>query len=453
MFRYLILMALLFSMVQQPVARTLSFADNTVADIVERVGPSVVNIVSKKSVRGPGIRRYQHGVFDYFFSVPNNVIPQKGEGSGFIFDASGLILTNHHVVEGADEIEISLHNGKVFKALLHGADPRRDIAVLKIQDKNFSGQFLDSEVAKLGDSTSLRVGEFVVAIGSPFSLDRTVTLGIVSAKGRSLDAGSENDYNNLIQTDASINPGNSGGPLLNIHGEVIGINTAISRAGQGIGFAIPINLAKRIASDVSKFGKVRRSWLGVEMSNVDQESYRYLGLPYPRGVVLRRVLPDTPASRAGLQVGDVILKMNGTLIENASILVEKIQEVPVGEEALMEVVRKGKSLNVSVRLDERGAQTIAKAQEQSTLNLKELTDNDRKRLSLQSFTEGVLVASLDKNSHIYRSGLRVDDVIVQINQISIRDTETALRLLSQNQGKFGTLVVLIREGFLTYLEM
>ena len=189
------------------------------------------------------------------------------------------------------------------------------------------------------------------------------------------------------------------------------------------------------------------------MSNVDQESYRYLGLPYPRGVVLRRVLPDTPASRAGLQVGDVILKMNGTLIENASILVEKIQEVPVGEEALMEVVRKGKSLNVSVRLDERGAQTIAKAQEQSTLNLRELTDNDRKRLSLQSFTEGVLVASLDKDSHIYRSGLRVDDVIVQINQISIRDTETALRLLSQNQGKFGTLLVLIREGFLTYLEM
>jgi len=447
------MVGLIFACYSYSFARGLNFSDNTVADIVERVGPSVVNIVSKKNIRTPGFRRYQHGLFDYFFSVPNNVIPQKGEGSGFIFDASGLILTNFHVVEGADEIEVSLDNGKVYKAILHGSDSRRDIAILKIQDKNFSGKFLDSQVAKLGDSTSLRVGEFVVAIGSPFSLDRTVTLGIVSAKGRSLDAGDNTDYNNLIQTDASINPGNSGGPLLNIYGEVIGINTAISRAGQGIGFAIPINLAKRIASDVSKFGKVRRSWLGVEMSNVDQESYRYLGLPNPRGVVLRRVLADTPASRAGLQVGDVILKMNGTLIENASILVEKIQEVPVGEEALMEVMRKGKNLSLSVRLDEQGSQNSASPPALEFVKLKPLTDADRNRLSLENSTHGVLVEALDKKSQWYFRGLRVDDVIVQINQIPVRDENTASRLLSQNQGKFGTLVVLIREGFLTYLEM
>ncbi len=428
-------------------------ADDTIANIVEEAGPSVVNIVSRKNLRMPSVRRVP-GYYDYYYVNPNNIIPQKGEGSGFIYDANGFVLTNHHVIEGADEILINMHDGRQYRAVLHGGDPRRDIAILKIEDRNFSG-FDASEVARLGDSNDLRVGQWVIAIGSPFSLDKTVTVGIVSAKGRKLSADEDADYSNLIQTDASINPGNSGGPLLNLKGEVIGINTAINAAGQGLGFAIPINLARRVTSDLAQFGRVRRSWLGVEMSGVDQESYRYLGLKSPRGVVIRRVVAKTPAERAGLQPGDVILKMNGTLIEDPSILIEKIQEVPVGEEARLLIVRKGEEMTLMVRLEEMGHKVKAEIPVSGDLGVKAKTlrPEDIQKFSLHQGTEGVLLEKVRPGLKGWTLGLRNGDIVVQLDRRSIQSAEDFYAGMDGLQKDGNHLLVLIRDGYLTYLEI
>ncbi len=434
---------------------------DSIADIVEKAGGSVVNIVSRVNVEQYSYqRRPLGGLFEFFFRVPNNVIPRKqGEGSGFIYDRSGLILTNYHVIQESDSIEVTLHDGRKFAASVQGTDPSKDMATLKIEDPSFSGKLDDSLVAKLGDSAGLRVGEWVIAIGSPFSLDRTVTVGIVSAKGRSLELGPTKFYKNLIQTDASINPGNSGGPLLDMRGKVIGINTAINPMGQGLGFAIPINLAKRIIEDISRYGRVQESWLGVYIEDLNNKKARELGLKNPQGVYIRDVVPESPAAKGGIQGGDVIVKVNGVRVENKETLVEKIQEVPVGQTARISVMRKGRLLTQAVVVGEHGKNLSGQKLLASTslhelgLGVRRLSRRDRVRHQLDLHMKGVLVASVDPRGPAAKAGLAMNDVIIQVNRSRVGspgDLETYLKRLTSDEG---LIFVVIRDGFLNYIEL
>jgi len=441
-------------------------ADNTIAQIVERTSDSVVHITAKVNVKTYSARRMPGGLgglFDFFFKVPNNVMPREsGIGTGFIYDESGLILTNHHVIQEADQVSVTLKNGKVYNARYLGGDPSRDLAVLQIDDEDFSGKFPASYVAQFGDSSKLKVGEWVIAIGSPFKLDHTVTLGIVSAKGRSLNISSETAYNNLIQTDASINPGNSGGPLLDLQGRVIGINTAINPMGQGLGFAIPINLANRIVKDLAKYGEVKRSWLGVYIEDLTPEMAKSMGMKLAKGVLVGDVIDGTPASKAGLKAGDVILKVNGSLTPNREVLVGKIQEVPIGEYANLQVIRNNEWLDLKVQLSERGSHSTKKLSNlrrpgnslsltQTGMRVSDLTPRLRRGLGLSQRVEGVFVARVSRGSFAFAVGLAEGDVIVQVGENRTPDV-ASLRDLDWADHS-GSVVLILREGYLQYLDI
>src|SRR5262249_27623797 len=297
------------------------------ADLSEHMSPSVVNISSTQEVKargpqgqgqGPGGQGEDdpfgefYGPFERFFGQPRRPFKAKSLGSGFVIDSSGYILTNNHVVENADEIVVKLANGKEFKAKVAGRDAKTDIALIEIK-----GDAKDLPAVKLGDSNSLRVGEWVVAIGNPFGLENTVTVGIVSAVGRHINQG---PYDNFIQTDAAINPGNPGGPLLNTKGEVVGLNTAIfSRSGGniGIGFAIPIDLAKEIVPQLKEKGRVTRGWLGVMIQKVTPDIAESLGLEESKGALVADVVKDGPAEQAGLKQGDVIVEFEGKPVNDS----------------------------------------------------------------------------------------------------------------------------------------
>lgn len=429
---------------------------NGIANVVQTVENSVVHVTAKVNVAVYGRRRTGRfgSLFDFFFEVPNNVMPrEKGVGSGFIYDKSGLILTNNHVIEGADEITVTMKDGRVYNCQYLGGDPTRDIAVLKINDEDFTGEFSPRFVARLGDSGKLRVGEWVIAIGSPFKLDQTVTLGIVSAKGRSLAFEGETSYNNLIQTDASINPGNSGGPLLNIKGEVVGINTAINPMGQGLGFAIPVNLARRITNDLAKFGEVRRSWLGVKIQDVTPELARQKNLRLAKGVHVVEVIGGTPAYKAGLQNDDIIIRVNGTLVENREVLIGKIQEIPVGEEGQFQILRNNRPKTLNIRLSEPNYAKSNGATNLIGLGVDEISFRDKRRLKLDSGLEGVIVESVKSGSLADRSGVQTDDVIIQINRSKVKDVSTFRKSLLQARNARAVFLVVIRDGYLAYIEL
>ena len=431
--------------------------ENGIAEVVQKVENSVVHVTARVNVAVYGGRRGAGrfgSLFDFFFEVPNNVMPrEKGVGSGFIYDESGLILTNNHVIEGADEITVTMKDGRVYQCDYLGGDPTRDIAVLKINDKDFDGSFAPRFVAELGDSGKLRVGEWVIAIGSPFKLDQTVTLGIVSAKGRSLDFKGQTSYNNLIQTDASINPGNSGGPLLDINGKVVGINTAINPMGQGLGFAIPVNLARRITGDLAKFGEVRRSWLGVQIQDLTPELARQKNLRLAKGVNVVRVIPGTPASKAGLIDGDIIIRVNGTLVENREVLIGKIQEIPVGEEGQFQILRNNRPKQLSITLSEPTKSNSGIALDAIGLRIKNLSFRDRRNLRLDSDLEGALVTGVKPNSLAARSGLQEDDLIIQVNRRKVVDGDSLAKALSVARNSRAVFLVVIRQGYLTYIEL
>lgn len=424
----------------------VSFKDNTIADIVERVGPCVVNIVAKS--RGSSrINPYDRGVYEMFFGKQNNVIPKKqGEGSGFIYSSDGLILTNQHVIQDADILEVTLFDGRKYQARYLGGEPKKDIAIIKIEDSRFSGAFKKELVCKFGSSTKLRVGEWAIAIGSPFSLDRTVTVGIISAKGRSLSISDDVSYDNLIQTDASINPGNSGGPLLNVQGEVIGINTAINTMGQGLSFAIPIDLVKRITSDIEVYGRVRQSLLGVALESLAQDHVKQFGLSSNRGVLISKVFPKTPAKKYGLKAKDVILKINGTPIENLAILKEKLQEIPVGEIAKITLFRDFKRKFIPVRLEEYSEDAFIQKSKLS-LNARTLNSRDKNELRLDPSLEGVIVLQRSRKLGLFRG-----DIIIQMNKQKIHSLSKLKLELSQLRKGEPFLLILIREGLLTYIE-
>src|SRR5512139_977324 len=372
-----------------------------VADLVEKQGPAVVNISTTKLVkRGaegspfafPDDEAMQE-FFRRFFpggpggSGPIQEIPARGAGSGFIVSSDGYILTNAHVVKGADQVEVKLIDKRKFTAKVVGADSRTDVAVIKITASNLP-------TVKLGDPDKLRVGEAVVAIGSPFGFENSVTAGIVSAKGRSLPSESYVPY---IQTDVPINPGNSGGPLFNMKGEVVGINSQIySRSGgyQGVSFAIPIDVAMDVAEQLKSHGHVTRGWLGVVIQEVTADLADSFGLDRPRGALVSQVQPDSPGAKAGLQASDVILQFNGRPVENSGDLPRMVGMAKPGAKILLQVWRKGRAQEVTVVLGELpdeeqlASGSAGKAFSRGGLALSELSADQRRALGID---HGVLV--------------------------------------------------------------
>lgn len=319
----------------------------TVADVVSQTSPAVVKISTRVTARGTGNPFFDDPFFRQFFGSPSRQQQQEGLGSGFIISKDGYILTNEHVIEGADEVSVTVTGiDKDLAAKIVGADTNLDLALLKI-DAGADLPFLT-----LGNSDQIRVGNWVIAIGNPYGLDHTVTTGVISAKGRPINV-EERQYENLLQTDASINPGNSGGPLLNLKGEVVGINTAISAEAQGIGFAIPTSTVVQVLEDLKNNVSKGRPWVGVQVRTVDSELANYLGLDKVEGAVVAGVVAGSPAEQAGLREWDVIVEFNGKKVSNADELVAAIKSTQIGQTAKVIVVRRRQQQSLTVTVAER----------------------------------------------------------------------------------------------------
>jgi len=398
--------------------------------LAEMVRPAVVNIRAVKTIKGGGpvFRQFQRDpwgekspfkeFFERFFGEDmQREFKQPSLGSGFIIDKEGFVVTNNHVIEDADQIKVKLKDQREFDAKIVGRDANTDIALLKIE----SGDNLP--VVKLGDSDAIEVGQWVLAIGSPFGLEHTVTAGIVSAKGRVIGSG---PYDDFIQTDASINPGNSGGPLLNLKGEVIGINTAIVASGQGIGFAIPINLAKDIIVALKNEGEVTRGWLGVAIQDLSSDMAEYYAIEKKEGVFVADVFEGDPADAAGIQRKDIILELNGEKIKTTRQLTAMIAKIPVGESARLKILRDGKEKTVQVVIGKRPDQRLAargQPEEQAEafgIGVSNLTPEITQRFDTDE-TSGVIVTRVESGSKGDNADIRVGDIIKEINRQPIKD--------------------------------
>jgi serine protease Do len=409
-------------------------------DLVKNVTPSVVNIstVGKRKLVRPFFD--SSPFFEDFFGEQTR--PQyrreSSLGSGFIINKEGFIVTNDHVVRDAETIQVKLSNESVYTGKVIGADPKTDIAVIKIDSKE------PLTPAVLGDSNDLQVGQWAVAIGNPFGLDRTVTVGVVSATGRS-NMGIET-YEDFIQTDASINPGNSGGPLLNIHGEVIGINTAIVAAGQGIGFAIPVNMAKQVITQLISKGNVSRSWLGVSIQTVNEEMASSFGLPKAMGALVNDVVPGGPAAKAGILQGDVITSFAGTKIKDVRQLQRVVADTPIGQKAEVELYRDGKPLKVVVTTT--AAESAPSQQQRPTereagalgLSVQELPAELRSQ-----GISGVMVSDLEPGGLAEQSGIERGDIIMSVNQKKVRNLAEYQRAVRDSTRR-GAVALLVRRG-------
>jgi len=373
--------------------------------------------------------------------IPRGPQRQKSLGSGFIIDRDGSILTNNHVVENAEKIVVKLADEREFEAKVIGKDSKTDIAVIKI---NAKGNFA---LPPMGDSDQLEVGEWVMAIGNPFGLDSTVTAGIVSAKGRHIGAG---PYDNFIQTDASINPGNSGGPLINLRGEVVGINTAIfSRTGGniGIGFAIPINLVKELLPQLKGKGKVTRGYLGVLIQKITPEIAESLGLEKARGALVANVSKDGPADHAGVKVGDVIIEFDGKEIKESNDLPIIVARTPVDKKARLKVLRDKKEVTLTVTVGElKDEEVVASTKEKGELGLtvRRVTPQMAESLGLDR-AEGVVVAAVEPGSPGDEAGLRRGDVILEMDRKPIRTLADYRKAIGETKKGKGILF-LVRRG-------
>ncbi len=423
------------------VPKDILAAQQAFTNVAKAVTPSVVNIstVSKKKLVQPFFEISPF--FDDFFGG-GQMKPQyrreKSLGSGFIINSDGYIITNDHVVRDAESIQVKLSNEKVFSGKVVGSDQKTDIAVIKIN----AGQPLQAAV--LGDSDKLQVGQWAIAIGNPFGLDRTMTVGVISATGRS-NMGIET-YEDFIQTDASINPGNSGGPLLNVYGEVIGINTAIVAAGQGIGFAIPVNMAKQVVAQLIKKGSVTRGWLGVSIQPVTEEIARSFGLSRPQGALVSDIMAGSPAEKAGLKQGDIILRFAGKEIKDPRQLQLVVADTPVGQKAEMEIFRDGKTqkLYVSIGNSESAAALKPKSVEPQSgwfgLTVDELPGNMR-----AGGMSGVIVTAVDPEGVAAESGIQRGDIITSVNQRRIAGLTDYARAMKEAERK-GSVAILVRRG-------
>ena len=428
-----------------------SFSDS-IADIAEKVGPAVVNIDTVKMVKQGSTFSNDDPIFRHFFGEQfrefSRTVPQKGTGSGFIINKEGYILTNEHVVHKADKIKVTLADGRKFDGKVVGSDETSDMAIVKIKED-------DLPIVALGNSEDLRVGEIVVAIGNPYGLQQTVTMGVVSAKGRSIPAGIEGHvYRNFIQTDAAINPGNSGGPLLNIKGEVVGINTAIIPYAQGIGFAIPINIAKRNIDDLINLGKVRRSWLGVYIQEVTPEIAEQFEITEARGVLVGDVIEESPAEKSGIKRGDIIVKVNDEEVNSPEELQDKIRSIDIGKKANIEIVRNDKEMNFVVKIDEMPTENEGESVKekvfpvQTGMQVEKVTKDIARELEL-SHVEGLVITEVIPGSSADDMGLQRGDVILEANRTETSSVEKWEEII--NTLKPGdTLLLLVYRNHHTY---
>jgi len=421
------------------------------ADLAEKLKPSVVNISTTKTVSGglnPFLSPFRGSPFDRYFgddffdrfleNSPQRQFKQRSLGSGFIISEDGYIFTNYHVVEKADEILVKLSNGEEYKATVKGKDKNTDLALLKIESKQ------GLPVAKLGNSNDLRVGDWVIAIGNPFGLSQTVTAGIVSAKGRVIGAG---PYDDFIQTDASINPGNSGGPLFNLAGDVVGINTAIVAQGQGIGFAIPIDIAKEILPQLKTKGKVVRGWLGISVQDITDDIALSMNLKTREGALVTDVFKGDPADRSGIKTGDVIVEIDGKKISNTRDLLIIVASLPVGRQLNIVVMRNDKKkifeVEISERAEEKQVAAKSESKEYLGMTVQELTPDIAEHLGL-SDTSGIIVTAVDGGSPAENAGIQEKDIIIQIDRMKITDMKDYHKAMTRAAAKESVLFLIKR---------
>lgn len=429
-------------------------------NVVKQAKPAVVHIkvekTSTRSYRGNKQmdEMFNHPFFDQFFGPQwrqqqqprQREFRQRGQGSGFIISKEGFILTNNHVVEGADVIRVTLSDKRDFEARLVGTDPQSDIALLKIEDPS------NLPVIPLGDSASLEAGEWVIAIGNPFGLSQTVTVGVVSATGR--NSVGINEYENFIQTDAAINPGNSGGPLINGRGEVVGINTALfSRTGgyMGIGFAIPINMAKSIEGQLQREGKVTRGWLGVVIQNVTKDLAESFGLKKAGGILISEVQEGSPASAAGVKRGDVILKLNGKQLEDVSDLRNQVAMLAPGSKAILEVVRNKRAKKIQVTIGEQPENFGSReslAEDRDTLKEYGLTLQELSPELAEKFEykpgSGLVVSDVEPEGPAAKAGLKPGNLVEEVNHQPVATREDLRKALAKADGD--KILLRVRSG-------
>ena len=411
------------------------------SDIAEQAVRSVVNISSTRMVSPKGRNSPYHS--DPFFHFYRRRRPQRraqSRGSGVIVTTDGVVLTNNHVVAKAQDIKVKLHDGRVLKAALVGTDPKSDLAVLRLQ-----GEPKGLIPMPLGLSRKLRLGQVVLAIGNPFGLGQTVTMGIVSAVGRA-NMGIV-DYEDFIQTDAAINPGNSGGALVDMRGRLVGINTAIySRSGgyQGIGFAIPSDMVRPIMTSLLQHGRVVRGWLGVGIQPLTREIAAKLGITYTRGVLVAGVQPGSPADKGGLRRDDVVTSLNGEAMISAERLRNRVASVAPGTAVKLELLRGGAKKALTVTLGELGGKTVATLDRSKGalggLSLESLTTRSRRRLGLAARQNGVLVTRVEWGSAAQSAGLQEGDVIVEIDRKPVASASQFEALYDKSSGKIALLI-------------
>ena len=460
---------------QQPMARPVSTApqpilgggNQTFVDIAKSVKPAVVNIYATKSGRaeGPGgatpfddplFRKFFGDEFFRKFEHPKER-KERGLGSGVIVEANGLIITNNHVVGKADEIRVTLSDKREFKAKLIGTDPKTDVAVVKIDATGLP-------TVPWADSDKLEVGEFVLAVGNPFGLTQTVTLGIVSALGRAAGIA---EYEDFIQTDAAINPGNSGGALVNVRGELVGINTAIfsqSGGNMGIGFAVPSNMAQSIMGQLVQTGKVVRGWLGVSIQELTPELASQFGITETKGVLVSDVMDESPAKKAGFERADVIVEYDGKPMDSPTHLRNAVAQTPVGKKVTIKFIRDKKPKTVDITIveqpksmsqsgDEDGSDSAIPTGVLSSLDVRDLTDELASRYGFKSSERGVVIVRVKPGSTAEELGVREGDIVLEVNRQIVSSVKAFEKVASKLPKDQAVLLLLKRQGRTLYLTL
>ncbi|HEG44042.1 MAG TPA: DegQ family serine endoprotease [Phycisphaerales bacterium] len=432
------------------------------ASVAKKTMPAVVSITVEKdvSISGRGGQSHYEEFFEQFFGYRSRPrqpqeYTQTGLGSGFIVSSDGYILTNNHVVGDADRIKVALGDGRTLDAEIVGVDPDSDIAVIKIEGKDFP-------VIELGDSDALDIGEWVIAVGNPFGLAETVTVGVVSAKGRSGFGITDGGYEDFIQTDAAINPGNSGGPLLNLDGEAIGVNTFIfSKSGgyMGIGFAVPINMAKRAKDQLISSGKITHGYLGIRMGNVKEGVAEFFGLDNGGGVIVKEVMEDSPAEKAGLKKDDIVLKIDGKEVKDTQGLRNTIAFLEPGTRVTLVIFRDSKEKKVKVKIgsleDSKIATKMSRTAEELGLKVKEITSETARQFGYDQ-GEGVIITDVESGSPAGRAGIQAGlailsvnrkavSTIAEFNEALIKTKETRKALLEVRNRRYSWYEVLVLE--------